>query len=214
MKKIKIPRLEIDNENIKNIPNILKDNGVNIKIDVNNWAEEYPYTPKVEAFLAYDNEHIFIRYDVEARGLRTMSVGDGNYVHEDSCVEFFMQKERGDAYINLEFNASGICYASHHSSPKESVLFTPEELSQIKRIVSNPYRMVDLDEDAVWNLTVMIPWTVLGYEKGFLPNKFYANLYKCGDKTTIPHFLSWSEIEGCPSPRFHIPEFFGEIELA
>lgn len=213
MKKIIIPKLDIDIKNIHIVSNIIKEKGECLKIDINNWVKDYPYTPSVDAYMGYDNEHLYIRFDVEARGLRTMSIGDGNYVHEDSCVEFFMQKDRGEAYINLEFNASAVCYASHHSSPKESKPFSVEEFSQIKRIASNPYRMIDIDEEASWSLSLMIPWVVLTYEKGFLPKSFYANLYKCGDKTSQPHFLSWSEIEGYDSPRFHVPESFGEIIL-
>ena len=39
-----------------------------------------------------------------------------------------------------------------------------------------------------------------------------ANFYKCGDKLTTPHFLSWNKID-LPSPCFHCPPFFGQIHF-
>ena len=40
----------------------------------------------------------------------------------------------------------------------------------------------------------------------------HANLYKCGDKTVKPHYLSWNPIE-LEDPAFHCPEYFGELVL-
>ena len=37
-----------------------------------------------------------------------------------------------------------------------------------------------------------------------------ANFYKCGDLLQTPHFLSWAPID-LPQPKFHCPEFFGEV---
>jgi hypothetical protein len=39
-----------------------------------------------------------------------------------------------------------------------------------------------------------------------------GNFYKCGDKTSVPHFLSWNPII-LPSPDFHRPDFFGEFSF-
>ena len=48
------------------------------------------------------------------------------------------------------------------------------------------------------------------YEK--LPESLRANFYKCGDGTSVPHFLSWSHIE-TETPDFHCPEFFGNMHF-
>jgi hypothetical protein len=42
--------------------------------------------------------------------------------------------------------------------------------------------------------------------------KIRANFYKCGDKTPEPHFISWNPID-LPKPNFHVPQFFGLLEL-
>lgn len=193
--------------------NPTKEKGASINIDKNNWKEQFPYTPNVTARLSYDEKGIVVYFNVEAKGLRTLSAGDGHYVHEDSCVEFFMQKERGSAYINIEFNARGVCYASHHSSPKDSIPFTSDEYRQIERYATVSEEGLDSSGFYNWNLVFRAPWTLLGYKDGEIPSRLYANLYKCGDKTSNPHFLSWNEITNYDNPTFHCPENFAEIHL-
>ena len=39
-----------------------------------------------------------------------------------------------------------------------------------------------------------------------------ANFYKCADKTSHPHWLTWSVID-FPEPDFHQPHFFGTLEF-
>lgn len=214
MKKISIPFIE-NNNNTSGLEkfHITKTKGACIEIDRNNWDKEFPYSPEVKAYLSYNKSGITIFYTVSCQGLRTMSPKDGNYVHEDSCVEFFFQKERGSRYINIEFNAFGICYASHHKTPKESIPFSTEEYLKIERYSSVKEKGIDKKGEYSWELACHIPWQLLGYATDFIPEKFYANLYKCGDKTSAPHFLSWSEITNYDNPTFHCPENFGEIEL-
>ena len=43
--------------------------------------------------------------------------------------------------------------------------------------------------------------------------KAKVNLYKCGDKLSQPHFLSWKPI-AAPKPDFHLPEFFEQIKFS
>ena len=56
----------------------------------------------------------------------------------------------------------------------------------------------------------MIPFDLLGLDSDALPEKLRGNIYKCGDRTAHPHYLSWAPI-GTPSPDFHRPEYFGEV---
>ena len=39
-----------------------------------------------------------------------------------------------------------------------------------------------------------------------------ANFYKCADKTSHPHWLTWSVVD-YSRPNFHLPEFFGTLEF-
>ncbi|MBF0230732.1 MAG: hypothetical protein HQK63_14285 [Desulfamplus sp.] len=39
-----------------------------------------------------------------------------------------------------------------------------------------------------------------------------ANFYKCADKTSHPHWLTWSPVD-FPKPNFHIHESFGILKF-
>ena len=213
MKQAYIPRLDRAGLSLEAFSVRLREQGVPIYIDTLNWAKDFPHRPLVCAYLGYDTEALYIDYVVVGEDLRTLSPGDGNYVHEDSCVEFFMQREVGDAYINFEFNAAGVCYAAHHASPAESVLLSPEEFASIERwgTLLGQHGLEETGRKS-WELAVAIPWTTMGYQAGVLPRSLRANLYKCGDKTAHPHFVSWSPIVEA-QPAFHRPLFFGELTL-
>ncbi|MCK7536290.1 MAG: carbohydrate-binding family 9-like protein [Marinilabiliales bacterium] len=41
---------------------------------------------------------------------------------------------------------------------------------------------------------------------------FRANFYKCGDKLSNPHFVTWNPV-GTEKPDYHRPEYFGISEI-
>ncbi len=201
MKQAIIPRIERQGHPLEALTTTLREQGQAIYIDTLNWPQDFPHRPLVAAYLGYDDED-----------LRTLSPGDGHYVHEDSCVELFIQRERGEAYTNFEFNAAGVCYAAHHTNPSESRLLTEGEFAAIERWGSHlGQRGIETTGAHAWTLTVSLPWWTMGYTAG-RPDHFFANLYKCGDKTAHPHFLSWAPIVEV-KPAFHRPQFFGEFIL-
>ena len=61
-----------------------------------------------------------------------------------------------------------------------------------------------------WQVVVAIPFDMMGIDCNNMPEMVNANFYKCGDKTSIPHYVSWNKIE-TENPDFHRPEFFGEL---
>ncbi len=54
--------------------------------------------------------------------------------------------------------------------------------------------------------------SLLGIEWKDTPVELMGNFYKCADRTSSPHFLSWAPIS-TPEPDFHRPEFFSKIIL-
>ena len=90
--------------------------------------------------------------------------------------------------------------------------FTPDEMARVVRRPSLPAGPVDIQGPAAWSLELEIPFALICGE-GVCPTRLLANFYKCGDKTAVPHFLSWNPVE-VPSPDFHRPEFFGELIIA
>lgn len=177
-----------------------------------NWKEDYPYRPITLFNIARSTDSIFIKYSVRGSMLRAIYSNDLEPVNEDSCVEFFCKLPESEEYMNFEFNCIGTCNASKRKSKTEGVVpYTLDELSQIKRYPSIGRRAFNEMEGMFeWELTVKIPFTLLGINPDNLPEKLLGNFYKCADGTDSPHYVSWSPIK-TEKPNFHCPEFFGEL---
>ena len=65
-----------------------------------------------------------------------------------------------------------------------------------------------MGENQEWWLAEVIPFSLIGMDKA--PESLRMNFYKCGDKCSKMHFLSWSEID-LPAPDFHCPDYFGKV---
>ena len=200
------------------IRSYIKQRGVGATIGIINWAE-FPYRPIVRFYAGYSTEYLWLHFEVESDYFRVKASEDHEAVWEDSCVEFFIScigadqeslSTEGDiAYRNFEFNALGICLSA--IGTKSVREFLPlEEMNQILRFPALAGKSLPAEGDEFnWELAVAIPLNLVGLKPG---SSFEANLYKCGDLTKQPHFLSWNSIES-ESPDFHLPQFFGEMEL-
>jgi hypothetical protein len=128
-------------------------------------------------------------------------------------VEFFVRQADNLNYTNFEFNCIGTCLAARGSGRQTRVPLTPDEYKKIRRcatVKSGPF-----DEKKgifEWELTVAIPFELMGLDASNLPEKVRANFYKCADETAHPHYVTWSPIH-LPSPDYHCPEHFGEIRF-
>ncbi|MDD7438466.1 MAG: carbohydrate-binding family 9-like protein [Bacteroidales bacterium] len=196
---------------------VMESRALRLPIMCNNWREEYPYTPITVADLAYSNKGIYCRFWSKGVGLKASYTEDGGKVHEDSCVEIFLQIPGSDRYFNFEFNCIGVCDAARRRSRTESVQLKPVEYASIKRATSErPGLIFDRPQGVhtFW-VSVFIPFELLGLDidDNTFPSHILGNLYKCGDKTSVPHFLSWQPIEA-PQPDFHRPEQFTPLYFA
>ena len=180
-------------------------------LDCLNWAETFPYAPETTFRIATDGKSLYIYYETCGTGLRAVALEDNGKVWEDSCVEFFVQVPGQDCYRNFEVNCIGTLLASQKTPGSESKRFTPEELAKIQRYPSLEHKAIDLPEgEYAWNMLLVIPLECLGLTE--LPETLRANFYKCGDKTSRPHYVSWSPISN-PKPNFHLPQYFGELRF-
>ena len=193
-------------------------NGVSARIDQTNWAE-YPYQPMVRMYAGYSETYLWIHYEVEKDFFRGQVRSDQGAVWEDSCVEFFIANADGSeweglsnekiVYRNFEFNALGICLSAVGNVGKREFL-EDGEMKQILRYPGLSRENLPAEGDLFnWKLTVAIPLRLLNLRPGSIRK---ANFYKCGDLTQQPHFLSLFCITS-ESPDFHLPQFFGEVEL-
>lgn len=213
MKSLTIKYLpELNISNIESAAIIIDEFGERDMIEVLNWPDKYPYKPITYFNVARSKTSIFIRYSVQGSMLRAIYSNDQDPVHEDSCVEFFCMPVGADKYANFEFNCIGTCSASKRKGRNEEVIpFSVEELQTIKRFPSIGRRAFNEMEGMFeWELTVEIPFKLIGIDPKKIPEKMLANFYKCADGTDSMHFLSWNPIK-TDKPDFHRPEFFGEL---
>ena len=89
-------------------------------------------------------------------------------------------------------------------------------MDSIKRLPSLGTKNFDEKKgENKWELTVSLPATALfkHHLKTWDQVKASVNVYKCGDNLSQPHYLSWKPID-TPTPNFHVPRCFTEVEFA
>jgi hypothetical protein len=136
-------------------------------------------------------------------------------VCEDSCVEFFVSPGEDGIYYNMEFNGIGTCLLGSGTGRANRVKADPGIISNIRRKAS-PGRdpISERKGKFSWTTTIAIPPAVFFHHnvKDFKGRIFRANFYKCGDKLSVPHYLTWNPVL-TSKPDFHQPDFFGILKF-
>ncbi len=185
----------------------LKAEGTLFPVSQVNWPK-YPHYPDVCVYAGYTDDMLWLNFSVKNDYMRARAVHDQDPVYEDSCVEFFMHT--GGDYRNFEFNCLGVCLSATGPDRHNGKSLPDSELNRIVRFPSlSRKNLPEEGEICNWELTVGIPLSILGIQKG---STFYGNFYKCGAKTKVLHYLSWAPIR-TREPNFHCPEFFSAIRL-
>ena len=181
------------------------------------------FKPDVRFRMLYDDKGLYGMYRVADRYVRSVSDEDLQMVCFDSCVEFFVKPAVGKGYLNFEFSCGGVMLASHvldhRRYPGGFVnchLLTREQCRKVNRFstlprVNEPERV----GDRVWRVAFFIPFTLFAEEFGQeVPRSgdvWTANFYKCGDRTSHPHWGMWHPL---PVSNFHMPEHFAGLRFA
>ena len=186
-----------------------------LKIDNCNWPDQFPYSPKVECRLAHTGDYLIVKFDVEEQYTMAHVEQDNGEVWTDSCVETFIALD-DKGYYNFETTCIGRLLLAHRKEREVEVVHaTQDVLNTILRYPSLPQETFDEREgDNRWSLMLKIPATALFHHniQSWDGVKARMNLFKCGDKLSHPHFLSWNPIQ-TPKPDFHRPEFFRDVEF-
>jgi hypothetical protein len=213
MKTLKVPYVPaLDGLELKDAARQMETDALRQSIDTVNW-KEYPYKPVVVFDIARGKVELYLHYFVRGLSLRAMADEDGEFVHPDSCVEFFMRPDNDLYYTNFEFNCIGTCLAARGMNRSERTPFTPDKYKKIRRhatLQGGPFP--EKNGIHAWELTVAIPFELMGLDSSGLPDMIRGNFYKCADETANPHYVTWSPIH-LPSPDYHCPEHFGEIRF-
>lgn len=214
MRSLKIPRLDLTtNKTVADRIDQLIRSGALATVDTLNWPERFPETLSVNVSVAHNDDTLFLCFRVGGEQLRAVNTHDFDPVWQDSCVEFFMQREGESTYRNFEWNALGALLATRRES-RESFQRLTDEVKSIRRYSLIQHRYEDDRQLADWQLYLEIPKQAMGFLPGesLARQQIRANFYKCGDETAEPHYISWSPID-LPAPDFHAPQFFGLLEM-
>jgi hypothetical protein len=164
--------------------------------------------PRVEATLWLEETALRIRWEVldSPETFRCEVNEDGGPVWQDSCVELFVNALDGSGdYCNFEFNSRGACLSARGPDRHHRAELDEGGYEQIQRQLL-PWE-TRRDPRLGWVLEVRIPASLLGCTGDLRERTVLGNIYKCGDKTEAPHYLSAFPIR-TERPDFHRPEFF------
>jgi len=182
-------------------------------------GEPPAHRPPVSAKLLYDDAALRLIFRVEDRFVRAVAQKFHDSVCRDSCVELFFTPAQNvaDGYFNFEFNCCGKMLAAYQPRPGENIRrLTETDCRAVKIVPSIQADTIDpeITEPTIWTLAARIPFTVLeNYAPIVRPApgvQWRANAYKCADRTSGPHWLTWAPVDW-PGPNFHLPQFFGEL---
>lgn len=214
MKILQVPFLHFgDNQDTCDQIKQLLQHGAKAEINEINWREAFPKRVQSEVLVAHDNEYLYLLFQVFDEKIRANYTCDFEPVWQDSCVEFFMQREGETIYRNIECNILGALLVSKRESRDSSEPMTAE-VSSIQRFTQIKTNFKGDSQTTDWLAFLTIPKHVLGFgsSEQFSGQNIRANFYKCGDETPEPHYISWNPID-LPKPDFHAPSFFGLLQL-
>jgi hypothetical protein len=186
------------------------------------WMGEKPeHRPMVQARLLYDDAALHVIFRVQDRYVRAVVTDYQGPVCTDSCVELFFTPGRSleDGYFNIEVNCGGTMLFMHQLSRDEQRVPVARQHAQSLAVAATMPRRVEpeREEPTEWRVCYRVPYTTIErYTPVTRPAPgvvWRANLYKCADNTSHPHWLTWAEVKW-PKPDFHRKEFFGELAFA
>lgn len=181
-------------------------------------GEEPMHQPRVQAKLAYDDQALYVIWKVEDRFVLARRTKHQEAVYRDSCVELFFTpggdpQKRG--YFNLETNCTGVKLLGIHVGGKRDQQATADDFASIVTASSlkGPIEP-EIAEPTTWTLEYKIPFRLVEqYTTMDRPGSgitWRANLYKCADDASHPHWLTWSPVTNA-KPSFHLPKYFGVL---
>ncbi|MEX0289643.1 MAG: carbohydrate-binding family 9-like protein [Flavobacteriaceae bacterium] len=214
-KVLVVKAIDADTEaiDISKVPELLEAQTSLHQISTLNW-EAFPYQPKVTFRIGHYNNQIWLRFYITEDHVLATRTKTNSATHKDSCLEFFIDPKEDGNYYNFEVNAIGTVHLAYGPSIRQRTFISPK-LIQDKIKVSSTMGNTPFEEKTQaqsWEMTMVIPADILIHETNLELTglETRANFYKCGDDSTVPHYLSWNPV-GTDRPNFHTPEYFGKL---
>jgi hypothetical protein len=182
------------------------------------------HRPRVQAKLLHADRTLHVLFRVQDRFVRAACTRYGQIVCKDSCVEIFLQPKPDAGYFNFEVNCGGtmlLWYVRDITLTPEGRFkdFTevPAELAASVGIYHSMPAHVpeEIPEPREWFIQLAIPARLLETFVGSIGElrgeEWRANLFKCADATSHPHWASWNPIG--EELNFHQPRYFGTLRF-
>lgn len=198
---------------LKEVSRLLEEHTELQSINVINW-EKFPYLPEVKFRIAHSNNQIWLKYYINEENVLANRTEVNSSVSRDSCVEFFFDPLGDGSYYNFEFNCIGTPHLAYGPDRHTREFVAPEKIRRHIKIESSlgdsPFE--EKGGGHQWEMTMILPAELLTSHKGINLEglRSRSNFYKCGDDTSLRHYLSWNPV-GTEKPDFHRPEFFGTL---
>lgn len=215
-KTLEVRKLEFGTEYpvLTDISEKLDSLDLKIPVDQLNWRE-FSYKPDVRFSIAYTTKEILLKYYVTEEWFKAEMTESNQAVYEDSCVEFFVSPAGDGIFYNFEFNCIGTCLMGTGTSRENRGRVDPGIISRIRRLSSlgeKPF--AERKGLFSWDITLAFPLDIFYLHKitDLKGKEFRVNFYKCGDKLSVPHFLTWNPVR-TEKPDYHRPEYFGQLKF-
>ncbi len=179
--------------------------------------------PQVSCKVLYDDASLYWSFLVRDRYVLAEKLEFQSQVCEDSCVEFFIHPAGASGYFGFETNCIGTLLLKYIEDPKRTptgfVKATKVPEADVAGVVvwhsirERPY-LPENPAPLDWRVDVSVPFSLFGkYVPDFtapLPGTVWqGNFFKCADKSSHPHWASWSPIG--EALNFHVPHCFGDL---
>ena len=177
------------------------------------------HQPQTEAKLLYDDQAIYVIFRVKDQYVRAIAKETHGKVWQDSCVEFFFTPDKTieAGYFNLEMNCGGTFLLNLNTKARYGRSLDLADCQQIEVAHTLP-KIIDpeITQPTTWCVEYRLPIDIIEkYANVSRPAPgviWRANFYKCADRTSHPHWLTWNKVDH-PTPNFHLPEHFGHIKF-
>lgn len=188
-------------------------------LQLNNYMGDKPgHRPDVHTKVAYDENAVYVIFHVDDQFVRCVVDEYQGPVYTDSCVEFFFvpSGDISNGYFNLEVNCGGTALFHFQNERGVDRVRIPEAAFKKIELAASMPRIVDpeITDPVIWTIEYRIPFDILAQFTTVIQPapgvEWRANFYKIGDRTSHPHWLTWSYVDH-PRPDFHRPEFFGTL---
>lgn len=186
---------------------------INIHINDPCWEQSEPLRliygwagstqPETTAAMFWNQNGIVVRFHSCEHPVTVRYRNHNDPVNRDSCVELFLGLPGDDQYLNLELNAAGALHIQYGSRTQRNDI-TELDFSQ--------FQIETQCCTDGWMAKIHVPTDLLHRYLGPISGTLVGNIYKCGDRTPSPHYLTWCPVH-TPVPDFHRKEYFGTFIL-